>query len=259
MTEHAPDRVWSGIDIPKTIAGLLAALSAAVIGSYLGVAGTLAGAAVASLIGSVGTEVYQRSIHKGAKKLQGTFTAAPAAVGTPPVAAADTTVALPAMNASRPGTIRWKRVAIVAGALFVLAMGTLTAAELISGRSIADATRGGAGDRSTVSSIFGDDSGKSGKSEKPAPASSSDSGETPSEAPSEQATPTEQETQQPTGTPTDSPTTAPATPDPTGNTETGGTDSGAGSGSDSGSGGGGADIAPPAGSDAPGNNGPEGP
>src|SRR5690349_21214819 len=159
MTEHQPDRIWSGIDIPKTVAGVLAALSAAVVGSYMGVAGTLAGAAVASVIGSVGTEVYARSIKKGHRKLQGTFTAAPAAVGTPPVAAAAaTTIALPAMDAS-PRKVRWKRVALVAGALFVLAIGTLTAAELISGRSIADATRGGNGDRSTVSSLFGDKSG----------------------------------------------------------------------------------------------------
>ena len=35
MTEHAPDRLWSGIDIPKTIAGALAAVCAAVIGSFL--------------------------------------------------------------------------------------------------------------------------------------------------------------------------------------------------------------------------------
>jgi len=147
MTEHQPDRILSGIDIPKTVAGVLAALSAAVVGSYLGVAGTLAGAAVASVIGSVGTEIYTRSIKKGHKKIQGTFTAAPAAVGTPPVAAAAaTTIALPAMDASMPRKVRWKRVALVAGALFVLAMGTLTAAELISGRSIADATRGGSGD-----------------------------------------------------------------------------------------------------------------
>src|SRR3954452_8355878 len=98
MTEYQPDRIWSGIDIPKTVAGVLAALSAAVVGSYLGVAGTLAGAAVARVIGSIGTEVYARSIHKGRQKLQGTFTAAPAAIGTPPVAAAAaTTMALPVM------------------------------------------------------------------------------------------------------------------------------------------------------------------
>jgi len=265
MSEHAPDRIWSGIDIPKTIAGVLAALSAAVIGSYLGVAGTLAGAAVASVIGSVGTEVYQRSIHKGARRLQGTFTAAPAAVGTPPVAAADTTVALPAMNAAPPRQIRWKRVALVAGALFVLAMGTLTVAELISGRSIADATRGGAGDRSTVSSFFGrDNGGKSDKSEKstPTPSASTnpDENATPGGTPTEQATPTgpatqpptqpatQPATQPPTDTPTTAPGTDPATQTPAGNTET--------DGSDDGSGGGGA---PQTGSDATGNTGAVGP
>ena len=38
MSEQASDRIWSGIDIPKTIAGTLAAVSAAVVGSFLGVA-----------------------------------------------------------------------------------------------------------------------------------------------------------------------------------------------------------------------------
>ena len=219
MTEHAPDRMWSGIDIPKTVAGVLAAISAAVIGSFLGVAGTLAGAAVASVIGSVGTEIYHRSITKGRQKLQGTFTAAPAAVGTPPVAAAAaTTVALPAMNASPPRKIRWGRVAAVAGALFVLAMGTLTVAEVFSGRSIADATRGGAGDRSTVSSIFGDKSGKTEKPDKTTPAGTPSSEPTPADTPTD--APTDKPTQEPTQTPTTvAPTGNSATTPPTGNTD----------------------------------------
>lgn len=239
MAEHQPDRIWSGIDIPKTFAGVLAAISAAVIGSYLGVAGTLAGAAVASVIGSVGTEIYARSIKKGHQKIQGTFTAAPAAIGTPPVgAAAATTIALPAMDAATdaatPRKVRWKRVALVAGALFVLAIGTLTAAELISGRSIADATRGGSGDRSTISSVFGDKSGKSEKSPVGTPSPS------PSTRPTTTKPPTEQPTQQSTEQPTDQPTTvaptgnggttAPATgnPDSTGNGADGGTGGGTG-------------------------------
>ena len=69
MSEHAPDRFWSGIEISKVIAGTLAAVTAAVVGSFLGVAGTLAGAAVASVVGSVGTEIYQRSLHRGARRL----------------------------------------------------------------------------------------------------------------------------------------------------------------------------------------------
>ncbi|GIF17970.1 hypothetical protein BJ973_009066 [Actinoplanes tereljensis] len=242
MAEHAPDRMWSGIDIPKTIAGVLAAVSAAVIGSFLGVAGTLVGAAVASLIGSVGTEIYHRSIDRGRKKIQGTFLA-PAAVGTPPVEAAaeDKPSEPPA-----PSSIRWKRVAMVAGALFVLAMGTLTAAELVSGKSIADATGGSSGRSTTVGSVF---SGKSDKSDKTPATTESTAPTSPTDQPTDQATtePTQQATTEPT---TDAPATdAPATEAPTGTTGDSGTTgdkSGADSGSvDGGGTGGGADTQNP--------------
>ncbi|MEU4242261.1 hypothetical protein [Actinoplanes sp. NPDC026619] len=223
MAEHAPDRILAGIDIPKTIAGVLAALSAAVVGSFLGVAGTLVGAAVASLIGSVGTEIYQRFIHRSHKKITGTFLA-PAAVGTPPVEAA---VEESPSEPPTPKKIRWGRVAMVAGALFVLAMGTLTVAELFAGKSVADVTRGGSGDSSTVSSFFSD---KSGNSEETTPAT------TPSSSPTDQSTtdqPTQQATTDPTTAPTDQqPTEAPATSAtqaPTG--DSGNTDSGTDSGS----------------------------
>src|SRR3954468_4724975 len=109
MSEQAPDRLWSGIDIPKTIAAALAAVCAAVVGSYLGVAGTLIGAAVASVVGSVGTEVYDRSLKKGRKKLQTlapVFVKAPAAVGTPPVPAA-TEEELPSQIVPPARQIRW--------------------------------------------------------------------------------------------------------------------------------------------------------
>ncbi len=211
MTEHAPDRIWSGIDIPKTVAGVLAALSAAVIGSFMGVAGTLAGAAVASLIGSVGTEVYHRSINRGKQKLQGTFMTAPAAVGTPPVPAAEEEE-----EPKSPRTIRWRRVALVAGALFVLAMGTLTVAEVMSGRSIADVTRGGAGDSSTVGSIWQDKSGKSDNAPAPTVSTSPTGGEATTE-PTE--SPTQAPTTQPTEPATDATPTAPATDGPTGAAE----------------------------------------
>src|SRR5689334_24670658 len=91
IEKQSPDRFWSVVDVPKTLAGALAAVCAAVVGSYRGVAGTLIGAAVASVVATVGTEVYNRSFRRGAKRLQTlapTFVRAPAAIGTPPVAAA---------------------------------------------------------------------------------------------------------------------------------------------------------------------------
>jgi hypothetical protein len=162
MTEHAPDRIWSGIEISKVAAGTLAAVSAAVIGSFLGVAGTLIGAAVASVIGSVGTEIYQRSINKGAKKLQTlapTFIKVPAAVGTPQVAAAaeedapSHTVAPDEVTQKRAenGTkLRWKPILIGAVVVFVIAMGAIFAVEAIAGRSLASISGHDDSGRSTI-------------------------------------------------------------------------------------------------------------
>jgi hypothetical protein len=207
MSEQAPDRLWSGIDIPKTLAGVLAAISAAVIGSFLGVAGTLVGAAVASVIGSVGTELYQRSIHRGAKKLQTiapAFIKVPAAIGTPEVAAATEADSPSHTVPERPKEqIHWGRIAAIAGALFVLAMGSLTIAELASGKSVASWTGNGNGARTTIPGLV--------SKSKPSPSVTPTEKAPASEAPAEQATtePTQDATQ-----PATEPTTAPA-PEPT--------------------------------------------
>ncbi|BCY14054.1 hypothetical protein [Actinoplanes sp. L3-i22] len=222
MTEHAQPRIWAGIDIPKTIAGTLAAVSAAVIGSFLGVAGTLIGAAVASLISSVGTEVYHRYLNHGTKKLQAAFVTAPAAVGTPEVAAAEEET-----PSGTPRKIRWKRIAMVTGALFVLAMGTLTVAELLAGRSAADATGGRDGGAPTVFNWSGNHSDDPAT---PAPApSATPTGTDP--APTGAAT-TPAGTGTATTAPAQDPTTeAPADPTPTGDS---GGDTTTGGGSDTG-------------------------
>jgi hypothetical protein len=193
MTENAPDRVWSGIDVSKTIAGALAAVCAAVIGSFLGVAGTLIGAAVASIIGSVFTEIWARSIKRGGAKLSQTvapaFIKAPAAVGTPEVAAA-TEDELPSHTVpeSPKPQIHWKRVWLIAGAVFVLAMGSLTAFELISGKSVASAVGNSTGATSTVGGLLNPGSGKATTpavttTPTPTVAPTTDSGRTQTEAP----------------------------------------------------------------------------
>jgi hypothetical protein len=224
MTEHAPDRLWSGIQISKIVAGTLAAVSAAVIGSFLGVAGTLAGAAIASIVGSVGTEIYQRSLDRGAKKLQTlapTFVKAPAAVGTPEVAAAteedspshtvpeELKQDTPEDGAlERPKRqVRWGRVALAAAALFVFAMIPLTFVEMASGRTIANLV----GSSQATGTSLG--TAVTGAEEKPAT--------TPSEAPSE--TPADEESADPStegqpSEPTEAPTSTEPTADPTATT-----------------------------------------
>jgi hypothetical protein len=234
MSEHAPDRLWSGIDIPKTIAGVLAALTAAILGSFLGAAGTLAGAAIASVVGSVGTEIYKKLVHRGQKKLVATFVTAPAAVGTPEVAAAtDEVPSDEAVEADPPRKIRWGRMAMVAAGVFVLAMGVLTAFEAITGKTAADAVTGhSTGSSTTLGGVLG---GGHDKKSDQSPATTPSSNAPSSNAPSEPAngdTRTGAPTTQPTSTDTSTPSapstsTAPAAPDPTA-TDTQNSDSGGG-------------------------------
>ena len=229
MTEHAPDRLWSGIQISKVVAGTLAAVSAAVLGSFLGVAGTLAGAALASIVGSVGTELYERSLHRGAKRLQTlapTFIKAPAAVGTPEVAAATDedspshtvpeelkheTPAAVAAPAPTRFQVRWSRVGLAAVALFVLAMVPLTLVEMASGRTIANLVGSSQATGTSVgTAVTGDEQDRT-------PATTPAG--TPSQTPSDEETTTE-----PTGEPSEpaetATTTDPAT-EPTATTPTG--------------------------------------
>jgi hypothetical protein len=214
MTEQAQDRIWSGINIPKTIGGALAAVCAAVVGSYLGVAGTLVGAAVASIIGTVGTEIYERSIKKGGKKLQTltpAFIKAPAAVGTPPVPAASEEDSPSHTVAPKP-QIRWRRIALLAGAVFVLAMGSLTIVEMFTHKSVASMVGNDTKAGSTVGGLI--DPGTGSATPTPTPSTSpSSAGPTDTTAPAIAPTTTEPTSPAPTATTT--PTTEPTTVAPT--------------------------------------------
>ncbi|MEV4702279.1 hypothetical protein [Actinoplanes sp. NPDC049316] len=228
MSEQAPDRLWSGIQITKVVAGTLAAVAAATLGSFLGVAGTLAGAALASVVGSVGTQLFDNSLKRGTKTLQTvapTFIKAPAAVGTPAVAAA-TEEEKPSQTVPQPEqgrfSIRWKPILLGTATIFLLAMGAIFAVEAMAGRSLTSVTTGhDPGGGSTLTSVFSRDD-KDGKptpspSETPAPGESSAPDSSTSQAPEPGAT---TGTPEPTGTttapaePTTEPATEPATEAP---------------------------------------------
>jgi hypothetical protein len=179
MTTDQPERIWSGIDGAKVIAGTLAAVSAAVCASFLGVAGTLVGAAVASLVGTVGQEIYAQSLKRGYQKLRptkiGASAATPGTVTPHEPAIAPTTSGALRTSAARasvsgahpipraestPGSepdtgtgIRWRRVALAAVGAFVLAMIAIAAVELISGRALAGMLGDESAGRSTIGSV----------------------------------------------------------------------------------------------------------
>jgi hypothetical protein len=238
MSERAaPERIWSGIDIFKVAAGTLAAVAAAVIGSFLGVAGTLIGAAVASVVGSIGTEVFQKSLNQGYARLRGTRPGGETA-GTPLAAAATpadaaipvhgepATHAVPVTGAPHlpavesPARPRWRRVVVAAGAFFVLAMGGIFAVEAVAGEPLAALVGSSDLKGTSISPQQGPAGGSS-----PAPSESASPDE--STAPS-----TDEPSSDPTVIPTippsiEGPSTAPdpttttQAPEPTGDTSTG--------------------------------------
>ncbi|MFI7599281.1 hypothetical protein [Actinoplanes sp. NPDC049681] len=211
MSEQAPDRLWSGIQISKVIAGTLAAVAAAVLGSFLGVAGTLAGAALASVVGSVGTEIFNNSLKRSTKHLQTVapaFIKAPAAVGTPPVAAAteEENPSHTVLPERRPLAIRWKPVLAGTAMVFLIAMGAIFAVEATAGRSLASLTGHKSSGSTTITSLVSKNDDSSDRNDKPA----TEVSETPSD--DESSTPDTSPSETPA---TDAPEQTPATTEPT--------------------------------------------
>lgn len=64
MAEEKDERQKSGLKPAQVVASALAAITAAFLGSTLGVGGTVAGAGIASVITTIGSEVYLRSLRR---------------------------------------------------------------------------------------------------------------------------------------------------------------------------------------------------
>lgn len=64
MAEEKEETQQAGLKPAQVVASALAAITAAFLGSTLGVGGTIAGAGVASIITTIGSEVYLRSLRR---------------------------------------------------------------------------------------------------------------------------------------------------------------------------------------------------
>ncbi len=228
----------------QSTGGALAAVSSAVLLSTFGVAGTLIGAALGSLVITVGGAVYSYSIRATRQRVAMAQTVAAARIGlaqarvreaSDEVAegrarAADDAVeglaeaevdldrARAALRdgpeAADPrldwrsvlGALPWKRLAAGATAIFVAAMLAILAFELVTGRAVSSFTGGSDPDRRT--SIPGLSGGGDSTKEQPQDEQSGD--------PSDDASPTEDVTDEvdPTVDPTVEPTVEPTDPIP---------------------------------------------
>ena len=266
MADDVTEERRTRIDWPAAFAGAGAAVTVAVLLSTLGAAGTLIGAALGSVIATVSSALYKQGIESSRRRMAEVQAAAMqrvnlaeqnvrrAARRSDPEAAerelyrahrhldeaaeaaeaaevdAEGEVAVAAEpTPNRWAALPWKRIAVLAVAVFVLALLVISAIELIAGRSVSTITGGTDGkDRTSISGVFGDGGGTSKEKKQkevpaeqtptPTPTPSDTASGVPTE-PTAPATPTEAPTPTETATVTETVTPAPsATPSPSATT-----------------------------------------
>lgn len=236
------------IDWLKTIAGALAAVSSAVLLSTLGAAGTIIGAALGSVIATVGGALYTQGLARSREHLAQAHTAALRKVGVAQAEvrragrhqgddrAVDAHLAhaeqrldeakvdLGALGdglgdgsadpgwGERFGALPWKRISLIAAGLFAAAVVAITAFELVAGESVSSITGGTQGDGGTTITRIGGGSDDDRAPEK-APSDEAPASGQPTDEPTDEASPTAEPTTEPTGEPTSSPSDS-ATPVP---------------------------------------------
>lgn len=227
MTNERPTLKLSA---PQIIGGALAAASAAVASSWLGVAGTVLGAVIVSLVASIGSAIYTHSLERSSLVIRETLPVVPlrtisgasargSRIAVMPVAATAPLVDHAARRSSREQeparTVPWRTVGVSALASLALAAAVLTGFELIVGKPASSIVGNSGEDGTTVSQLVGP--GVSAATQDgPRPAAQpmpngSESGAQPSpDRSSDQGQPNETST-----TPTPTPTT-PAPSSPTG-------------------------------------------
>ncbi len=247
MTPDTPQKLE--IDWLKTTGGAFAAVSSAFLLSTLGAAGTIIGAALGSVIVTVGGALYSQGLARSHQRLAQVQTAAMRKVGVAQAevwrasrrSGDDKSVGAHLAHAEerladaqndlgdsthestgtgwreRLAQLRWKRISLSAAGLFAAAFLIITAIELTAGESVASITGGSeAGSGTTLGNIgSGTDSDTSDEdSEVPADDEASPSEAPPSE-PSDESAPTDAPSVVPTPTAeSPAPATTPTTPPP---------------------------------------------
>ena len=163
-TKTSPDDPTSkrnGLDlsVAQVVASAFAAVTATIGASFLGVAGTVIGAAVASVLTVVANAIYLTSLHRTRDRLAGLVPAQAGSHATPWPGARDAP-----WRKIRGRPIPWRAVAVGVVAVFVVLVGLITIVEAAAGRPLTDIVRNHAGHGT---SFLGGDSGGGGGSTSP--------------------------------------------------------------------------------------------
>ena len=224
MTEDTGQKL--GIDWLKTIAGALAAVSSAVLLSTLGAAGTIIGAALGSVVVTVGGALYGQGLARSRAHL--------AQVPITPRRKVGTLADEPHEPHEPHGLgwrerfvgLPWKRISLGAAGLFAAALLAITTFELVAGETVSSITGGtDGGGGTTITHIGGgsnggtspdDDQSPSDDTTSPSDESSDPSSPTDTASPSDRASLLTEPTDGATESPSDStsPAPTPATPTP---------------------------------------------
>lgn len=204
-----PDKPKLDLSLTQVIGGALAAMTAAFLGSRLSVAGTVVGAALASIVAAVAGNVYTASLrttqHKVKTVFQGKVAGSDMPATVTELPAADSPAATRAPAAGTGGSSRRlsiRNVLLGALAAFALAAAALTGIELATGQALSG------GNGTTITQVT--EQRETAPQRDPRPAATADPG-SPSPSPSVRSSDSPQPT--PTPTPTDQPSTTP-TPAP---------------------------------------------
>jgi len=114
------------LSVIQIIAGALASVSAAVVASTFGLKGTLLGAAMTSIVASVGGALYTHSLHRAHVRIRTRLN---------PHTGRIERIVIPPQRVRRP--IRWGMVVGGAGLVFLVTMGAITVMELAAHKPVA--------------------------------------------------------------------------------------------------------------------------
>jgi hypothetical protein len=215
------------LSVPQILGSALAAVTAAVAASYLGVAGTVIGAAVVSMASTIGTAIYTHYLKQTGERVKQHATTgrrlespAPAAeAGADEPDAGGTTLVMPAIEQFRM-RLPWVRVGAAAAAVFAVSMGGILLYQGITQQTVHEQLTGKTTkDRTEVDK---EPAGRTGERSDPpayAPQSATSAPRSPAPTPTVTVTETPAATQpSPTRTgtvsPTPTPTPTPAAPSP---------------------------------------------
>jgi hypothetical protein len=226
---------------PAQIAGsALSAVSAAFVASWAGTTGTLIGAAVGSIVATIGAAFYTASLRRSSEAVRRAATQVRQTsllTGTLPRTRLDgspqpgdtravDSPEVPAEQAEPVGDdgesadlparkLPWGKVLLASVAVMIAALGGITAVEALTGRPISSWLGGDSSQGTTVGHVVGNDSGTSKDTGSDDTGSDQDTGKDDATTPSEDAKPSTPADPAPSVEPSQQPSQAPSVvPDP---------------------------------------------